>query len=90
MGGDDLGDLVLAETGGEVVGGSEVLVAPLPFGQRLVGDVAQQVLEEGVLALLGRARVGLQPQHFSPHHAGEELLQPIPPRDRSARPAPAA
>jgi len=77
VGGDHLGHLVLAEGGREVLGGCEVLLAPVSLWQGLVGDVAEQVLEERVLALLGRARIGLQPQHFPPHHGGEERLQPV-------------
>src|SRR5207248_253380 len=58
----------------EVLGSREVLLASLPLRQRLVGNVAEQVLEERVLTLLGRARIRLQSQNFSPHHAGQERL----------------
>src|SRR4029077_16950461 len=43
---DDLGNLVLAQTCREVLGGREMLRSALPLGERLVGDVAKQVLQK--------------------------------------------
>src|SRR5262245_6279643 len=37
---------------------------PLPPGERLVGDLAQQILKEGVLAPFGRAWIRLARQHL--------------------------
>ena len=63
---DDLDDLVLVlrERSAQVRGGREVPRAALPLRERLVGDVAHEVLEEAVLAVLGRARVGLHAEHL--------------------------
>jgi hypothetical protein len=46
-----------------------------PLGERLVGDVADQVLEEPVLPALGRARVGLHAQHLLTHQPGQQRLE---------------
>src|SRR5581483_781428 len=73
VGGDDLDDLVLlrAPDGRQVACGGEVLLLPLPPRDRLVGDVADDVLEERVLAALGRPRIGLNPEHLLTHERGE-------------------
>ena len=39
--------------------------------------MAEQVLQERVLALLGRARVGLQAEHLLAGHRSEQFLQPV-------------
>ena len=75
VGSDHLGHLFLAERRREVFGGRQVLLPPLALRQGLVGDMPQQVLQEGVLALLRRPRVRLQPEHLTPHHAGQQPLQ---------------
>ena len=58
-----------------MLGGGQVLGAPLALRQRLVGDLPEQVLEEPVLAVLGRARVGLEPEHLLADEAAEQPLQ---------------
>ena len=50
-----------------MVGGSEVRGSALSLRERLVGDVADEVLQEAVLAVLGRARVGLHDEHLLAH-----------------------
>ena len=66
MGGDDLDDLLLgdAEARLEVSGGGQVAALPVAARERLVGDAADEVLEEAVLAALGGARVGLDAEHL--------------------------
>ena len=49
----------------------------LPPRQRLVGDPADQVLEEPVLAALGRARVGLDREQLLADQPAEERFQPF-------------
>ncbi len=77
VGGDDLDHLVLlaGEGGGQVLGRSQVAVAAVALGERLVGNVADEVLQEAVLAVLGRARVGLDAEHLLAHERGEEQLE---------------
>ena len=54
VGGEHLRHLVLVRQGGpEVLGGGQVSGLALAFGEGLVGDVADEVLEEAVLAVLG-------------------------------------
>ena len=55
VGGDDLDDLVLlaCEGRGQVFGRREVAGAALALGERLVGDVADEVLQEAVLSVFG-------------------------------------
>ena len=55
-------------------GGGEVPGTALPLRERLVGDVADEVLEEAVLAVLGRARVGLDAEHLLAHERREQRL----------------
>ena len=43
--------------------------------ERLVGDPADEVLEEAVLAALRRARVGLDAEHLLPHESGQERIE---------------
>ena len=52
---DHLDDLLLTERLLEVRGRREMPRLPIRFGQGLVGDLAEQVLEEAVLAVLGGA-----------------------------------
>ena len=73
--GDHLGYLLLGERSREVLGGGQVLGAALLLRQRLVRDLAEQVLEEAVLAVLGRARVGLEAEHLLADQAGEQRLE---------------
>ena len=47
----------------------------LALRERLVGDVADEVLQEAVLAVLGRARVGLDAEHLLAHQRGEQRLE---------------
>ena len=91
VGGDHLGDLVLVrERRAQVRGRGEVAGTPLVPRQRLVGDVADEVLQEAVLPVLGRARVGLQAEHLLAHERGEQRLElarsrgPRAPRGRRA------
>ena len=64
MGGDDLDDLLLgdAEARLELRGRGEVAALPVAARKRLVGDAADEVLEEAVLAALGQTGVGLDAQ----------------------------
>ena len=73
---DHLDDLVLvgAEPA-QVLGRGEVTRPPLVLRERLVGDVADEVLQEAVLAVLGRARVGLDAEHLLAHERGEQRLE---------------
>ena len=59
--------VVIGRRGLEVRRGGQVADAPLPLGQRVVGDSAHQILQEPVLAVLGGARVGLDRQHLLAH-----------------------
>ena len=74
--GHDLCDLVLlGERRAQERRCREVARPPLVARQRLVRDVADEVLQEAVLAVLGRARVGLQAQHLLAHERGEQRLE---------------
>ena len=55
---------LLREGCAQVGGGCEVSGTTLSFRERLVGDVADEVLEEPVLAVLGRAGIGLHAEHL--------------------------
>jgi hypothetical protein len=57
--GNDLDDLLLSECPLEVRRGGQVSRLPVGLGQRLIGHLAEQVLQKAVLAVLGRARVDL-------------------------------
>ena len=76
MRGDHLDDLVLVggERGAQVRGRGEVPGPALALRERLVGDVADEVLEEAVLAVLGRARVGLHAEHLLADERCEQRL----------------
>src|SRR5512133_1030984 len=58
-----------------MLGGGEVTRAPLPSGECLVCDVADEVLQEAVLAVLRRARVGLQRDDLFAHERMEERVE---------------
>src|SRR5579862_9958784 len=53
----------------------EVLRLPAGFRERLVRDLLEQILEERVMAALGRARVRLDGQDLLAHERGEERLE---------------
>ena len=74
---DDLDDfvLVLRECSTQVSRGGEVPGATLLLRERLVGDMPNQVLEEAVLAMLGRARVGLHTEHLLACEGDEHRLE---------------
>jgi hypothetical protein len=74
--GDDLGDLVLVGEDIDKVGGSgEVARATLLLRERLVGHVADEVLEKAVLAVLRRRRVGLDTEDLLTRQRGEEWIE---------------
>ena len=89
MRGDHLDHLVLVagERRAQVLGRGEVPRPALALRERLVGDVADEVLEEAVLAVLGRARVGLDAEHLLAHERREQRLELAPrqPRERGER-----
>jgi hypothetical protein len=62
----------------EVGGRGQVARLPLPLGERLVGNALEQVLEEAVLAALGRTRIGLQRQHLLAHEAADSRFSLLP------------
>ena len=72
--GEGAGQLVVAERL-EVAGGRKVPGPPLALGQRAVGDLADQRLDEAVLAALGRARVGLDLEELAPDEGPEPRLE---------------
>ena len=76
MGGENLGDLLLlsGERGLEMLGGCEVARFALPLGQRLVRDVADEVLQKAVLTALRRTRVRLDAQNLLSHEACQQRL----------------
>ena len=87
---EHLGDLVLVrDASREVVGRGQVAGLALAPRERLVGDVADEVLEESVLAVLGRARVGVDAEHLLADERGEQRLE-LRLRAQRARPAHAA
>ena len=74
--GDHLGDLVVVgECLVQVFRGCEMACPPLAFRQRLVCDVANEVLQEAVLAVLRRAGVGLEAEHLLADERGEQRLE---------------
>ena len=58
-----------------MLGGGEVAGAALLPRERLVGDVPDQVLEEAVLAVLGRTGVGLQGEHLLADERSEQRVE---------------
>ena len=79
MGGDDLDDLVLVGSPRrlQVGGDGEVLVLAVALWERLVGDGPHEVLQEAVLAALGRPRVGLERDDLLAHEGGEQLVERV-------------
>ena len=73
--GNDLDDFLFAPALFELVCGHEVPCFAVGSGQCFVGDLAEQVLEEAVLAVLGGARVGLDAEDFFAGEGGEERLE---------------
>ena len=78
--------LVGGECPAQVLRRREMLRPALALRQRLVGDVADEVLEEAVLAVLGRARIRLDAEHLLAHEPGLAAARsplrclPAPPR----------
>ena len=59
----------------EVLRRGEMTGFALLLRERLVGDEAEQVLQEAVLATLGRARIALDREHLLAHERREQRLQ---------------
>ena len=74
--GQRAGQLVVAERL-EVARRGEVAGPPLALGQRAVGDLADERLDEAVLAALGAARVGLDVEQLAPDEAAEARLERV-------------
>ena len=66
--------VVVSEGSAQVGGGGEVPGTTLSLRERLVGDVAHEVLEKAVLAVLGRAGVGLHAEHLLARERREQRL----------------
>jgi len=64
---DDLDDLLVAQPLAEEAGRSQVAGLSVAARERLVGDVADEILKEAVLPVLGRARIGLDAEHLLAH-----------------------
>ena len=76
MGGDHLDELVLLGVRGlEVRGRGEMPRAPFPLRERLVRDVTDELLEEAVLPVFRRARVGLHAQHLLAHERRQQRFE---------------
>ena len=73
--GDDLGDLLLAQPLRQEAGRGQVAGLAVAVRERLVGDVPDEVLEEAVLPVLGRARIGLDAQHLLADERREQRLE---------------
>ena len=73
--GDDLDHLLLGGALLEEGGGSEVSRLPVGLGEGVVGDLAQQVLEEPVLPMLGRARIRLDAEDLLAGERREDRLE---------------
>ena len=74
---DDLDHLffIVRERAEQVLGGCQMPGTPLSLRERLVGNVSNEVLKEAVLAVLGRARVGLHTEHLLPREGDEHRLE---------------
>lgn len=72
--GEGAGELVGAEAL-EEPGGSEVAALAISLGERVVGDLADEGLDERVLAAFGAARVRLQHQELAAHEPVQARLQ---------------
>ena len=64
MRGDDLDHLLLGPALLELGGRCKVASLAVGLRERLVGDLAQEVLQEPVLPVLGRTRIGLDDEHL--------------------------
>ena len=71
---DHLDDLVDVERARQVRRRREVADTPVAARERFVGDVPDEVLQEDVLPVLGRPRIGLQTQHLLAHQRREQRL----------------
>ena len=72
--GQGAGQLLAAE-GLEVARGSQVANLAIALGQRVVGDLADECLDEGVLAALGRAGVDLLDEQLAPDEGAQARLE---------------
>jgi len=73
---EHLGDLVLVREGAlEMLRCSEMTVLAVTFRERLVGDMAHEVLQEPVLPALRRSWIGLHAEHLLANEAGEQRLE---------------
>ncbi len=82
---DDFCDLVLVrERSTQIFSGGEVACPALMSGERLVGDVTHEVLQEAVLAVLGRARIRLNREHLLAHERRKHGIERVgvKPRER--------
>ena len=70
MAGQHTGQLVVAERL-EVRAAARWRARPLAASERPVGDLADERLDEAVLAALGRARVGLDLEQLAPHQVAQ-------------------
>ena len=76
-------EIVACERSGELVapqhleepGGSEVADLAVRMGQRVVGDLADERLNEAVLAALGGARVGLEREELALDQGAQSWLE---------------
>ena len=77
------GEVVAGERAGELIGperleeagGGEVAGLAVAPGERVVGDLPDERLDEGVLAALGRAGVGLEGEELAPDEGAQAGLQ---------------
>ena len=79
MGGDDFDELVLVASPAfqEIRGDGEVLVLAVALWEGLVGDDPDEVLQEGVLATVGRPWVGLEGDDLFANEGGEKLADRV-------------
>ncbi len=85
--GQGAGQLVGAE-GLEVACGGEVAHLAVALRQRVVGDLADERLDERVLAALGRARIDLLDQQLTPDEGPQARFERRPRRYRRRPPGP--
>ena len=64
---DHLAQLVFVAGREQMLGCCEMARPPVVPRERLVRDVADEILEESVLPVLGRPRVGLNAEHLLAH-----------------------
>ena len=70
-----------------MLGGGEVAGAPLLLRERLDGHVTDEILQEAVLTVLGRAWVGLEREHLLADERAEQRLEFLLGRARTPPPA---